>query len=124
MNLIEKISSEDYLPEEIKKFKMSLMLNKCNCYNNLKDYPSTVKLSKEILQENDKTIKAYYYLGNALAYLDEFDEAMTNYNKLYELIEDKKDPGICSLLELINNRKKDKENNMRKKMKAYLAHKD
>ena len=124
MNLIEKINSKDYLPEEIKKFKMSLMLNKCNCFNNLKDYPETVKLSKEIIKENDKTLKAYYYLGTALAYLDEFEEAMNSYNKLYELIEDKKDPGVNNLLELINNRKKEKENNIRKKYKAYLAHKD
>ena len=124
MNLIEKINNKDYKPEEIKKFKMSLNLNKCNCFNNIKDYPSTVKLAKEIIKEDDKAIKAYYYLGTALAHLDEFEEAMTNYNKLYELIPDKKDPGVISLLELINNRKKEKENNIRKKFKAYLAHKD
>ena len=87
------------------------MLNKCNCYNNLKDYPSTVKLGKEIIQDSEKTIKAYYYVGTALAYLDEFEEAMTNYNKLYELIEDKKDPGVTNLLALINNRKKEKNLN-------------
>ena len=109
MNLIEKINNKEYKPEEIKKFKLSLMLNKCNCYNNLKDYPSTVKLGKEIITSDDKTLKAYYYLGIALANLDEFEEAMTNYNKLYELIPDKKDPGVIGLLELINNRKKDKE---------------
>ena len=124
MNLIEKISNKEYKPEEIKKFKLSLNLNKCNCYNNLKDYPSTVKLGKEIIKENDKAIKAYYYLGVALANLDEFEEAMNNYNKLYELIPDKKDPGVISLLDLINSRKKDKENNMRKKYKAYFSHKD
>ena len=124
MNLIEKINNKEYKPEEIKKFKMSLNLNKCNCYNNLKDYPSTVKLGKEIIKEDDKTIKAYYYLGVALACLDEFEEAMNNYNKLYELIPNKKDPGVISLLELINSRKKEKENNIRKKYKAYFAHKD
>lgn len=124
MNLIEKISNKEYKPEEIKKFKLSLNLNKCNCYNNLKDYPSTVKLGKEIIKENDQAIKAYYYLGVALANLDEFEEAMNNYNKLYELIPDKKDPGVISLLDLINSRKKDKENNMRKKYKAYFSHKD
>ena len=124
MNLIEKINNKEYKTEEIKKFKMSLMLNKCNCYNNLKDYPSTVKLGKEIIVIDDKILKAYYYLGTALAYLDEFEEAMTNYNKLYELIPNKKDPGVISLLDLINSRKKDKENNMRKKYKAYFSHKD
>ena len=124
MNLIEKINNKEYKTEEIKKFKMSLMLNKCNCYNNLKDYPSTVKLGKEIIVLDDKTLKAYYYLGTALAHLDEFEEAMTNYNKLYELIPDKKDPGVTGLLDLINNRKKEKENSIRKKFKAYLAHKD
>ena len=120
----KKINNKEYKTEEIKKFKMSLMLNKCNCYNNLKDYPSTVKLGKEIIGLDEKTLKAYYYLGTALAYLDEFEEAMTNYNKLYELIPDKKDPGVIGLLDLINKRKQEKENNMRKKFKAFLSHKD
>ena len=124
MNLIEKINNKEYKPEEIKKFKLSLLLNKCNCFNNLKDYPSTVKLCKEIIKDDDKSLKAYYYIGVALANLDEFEESMTNYNKLYELIPDKKDPGVINLLELINNRKKEKENSIRKKFKAYLAHKD
>ena len=124
MNLIEKINNKDYKPEEVKKFKISLMLNKCNCFNNLKDYPSTVKLGKEIIQNDEKALKIYYYLGTALAYLDEFEEAMTNYNKLYELIPDKKDPGVIGLLDLINKRKQEKENNMRKKFKAFLSHKD
>ena len=124
MNLIEKINNKEYKPDEVKKFKMSFNLNKCNCFNNLKDYPATVKLAKEIIKEDDKTIKAYYYLGVALANLDEFEEAMNSYNKLYELIPDKKDPGVVSLLELINNRKKEKENNIRKKYKAYFAQKE
>ena len=124
LNLIEKITNKDYKTEDIKKFKLSLMLNKCNCYNNLKEYPLTVKLSKEIIEKDDKSLKAYYYLGTSLANLDEFDEALKNYNKLYELIPDKKDPGVVALLNLINSRKKSKEDNMRKKFKAYLAHKD
>ena len=49
---------------------------------------------------------------------------MKNYNKLYELIPDKKDPGVCGLLGLINNRKKSKEDNIRKKFKAYLNSKE
>ena len=121
MNFIEKINNKDYQAEEIKKFKLSLLLNKCNCYNNLKEYPSTVKVGKEIIDKDDKCIKAYYYLGTALAYLDEFDEAMKNYNKLYELMPDKKDPGIIALLDLINKRKKSKEDSIRKKFKAYLS---
>jgi tetratricopeptide (TPR) repeat protein len=124
MNFIEKINNKDYLIEEIKKFKLSLLLNKCNCYNNLKEYPSTVKIGKEIIENDDKCLKAYYYLGTALAYLDEFEEAMKNYNKLYELISDKKDPGIIALLDLINKRKKSKEDNIRKKFKAYLSSKE
>lgn len=124
MNYIEKINSKDYQVEEIKKFKLSLLLNKCNCYNNLKDYPSTIKLGKEIIEIDDKAIKVYYYLGTAHAYLDEFEEAMKNYNKLYELISDKKDPGIIGLLDLINTRKKSKEDNIRKKFKAYLNSKE
>ena len=124
MNLIEKITNKDYKTEEIKKFKLSLMLNKCNCYNNLKEYPLTVKLSKEIIEQDDKSLKAYYYLSTSLAHLDEFDEALKYYNKLYELIPDKKDPGVVSLMNLINDRKKEKENSIRKKFKAYLATKD
>ena len=124
MNFIEKINNKDYLIEEIKKFKLSLLLNKCNCYNNLKEYPSTVKIGKEIIENDDKCLKAYYYLGTALAYLDEFEEAMKNYNKLYELISDKKDPGIIALLDLINKRKKNKDDNIRKKFKLYLSSKE
>ena len=59
-----------------------------------------------------------------MAQLDEFDEALKYYNKLYELIPDKKDPGVVSLMNLINDRKKEKENSIRKKFKAYLATKD
>ena len=124
MNWIEKINNKDYQVDEIKKFKLSLLLNKCNCYNNLKDYPSTVKLSKEIIEKDDKSLKAYYYLGTALACLDDFEEALKNYNKLYELIPDKKDPGVTGLLDLINSRKKTKEDSIRKKFKAYLATKE
>ena len=124
INFIEKINNKDYQVEEIKKFKSSLLLNKCNCYNNLKEYPSTVKIAKEIIKNDDKCIKAYYYIGTALAYLDEFEEAMKNYNKLFELIPDKKDPGIIALLDLINKRKKNKEDNIRKKFKAYLSSKE
>ena len=124
MNFIEKINNKDYQAEEIKKFKLSLSLNKCNCYNNLKEYPSTIKIGKEIIENDNKCIKAYYYLGTAHAYLDDFEEAMKNYNKLYELIPDKKDPGIVALLDLINKRKKIKEDNIRKKFKAYLSSKE
>ena len=124
MNFIEKINNKDYQAEEIKKFKLSLSLNKCNCYNNLKEYPSTIKIGKEIIENDDKCIKAYYQLGTAHAYLDDFEEAMKNYNKLYELIPDKKDPGIVALLDLINKRKKIKEDNIRKKFKAYLSSKE
>lgn len=120
LNFVEKISKE-FNTEEVQKFKLSLMLNKCNCFNNLKEYPSTVKLSKEIIKIEPNSVKAYYYLGNSLAYLDEFDEAMENYNKLYELMPDKKDPGVVALNELINTRKKNKENQARKKFKAFLA---
>ena len=80
-----------------------------------------MKLSKEIIKIEPNSVKAYYYLGNSLAYLDEFDEAMENYNKLYELMPDKKDPGVVALNELINTRKKNKENQARKKFKAFLA---
>ena len=124
LNFVEKINNKDYKPDEIKKFKISLMLNKCNCFNNIKEYPLTIKLSKEIIELDNSSLKAYYYLGTALAYLDEFEEALKNYNKLYELIPDKKDPGVEALLNLINSRKKSKEDNIRKKFKAYLAHKD
>ena len=124
IDFIEKITNKDYKTEEVKKFKLSLMLNKCNCFNNLKEYPSTVKLAKEIIEQDDKLCKVYYYLGTALAYLDEFEDALKNYNKLYELIPDKKDSGLNKLNELIISRKKIKEDSIRKKFKAYLAHKE
>ena len=55
------------------------------------------------------------------ACLDEFEESMKNFNKLCELMSDKKDPGIIALLDLINKRKKSKEDNIRKKFKTYLS---
>ena len=121
MNFIEKINNKDYQIDEIRKFKLSLLLNKCNCYNNLKDYPSTVKLGKKIIEIDNKALKAYYHLGTALANLDEFDEALKHYNKLNELMNDKKDLGLIGLLDLINKRKKNKDDNIKKKYKAYLA---
>ena len=66
INFIEKINIKDYQSEEITKFKLSLLLNKCNCYNNLKEYPSTVKICKEIIEKDGKCIKEYYYLSIAL----------------------------------------------------------
>ncbi len=70
------------------------------------------------------TLKVYYYMGNAYAFLDEFDEAKKSYDKLYELIENKEDPGVKALNELINKRRKEKEDNARRKFRAFLAHKD
>ena len=98
-------------------------MNECNCYNNMKEYDLCIKTGKEIIAKDPKSIKAYYYMGNAYAYLDEFKEATDSYNKLYELIPDKNDPGVVALNELINKRRKTKEDAARRKYKAYFAQK-
>ena len=38
----------------------------------------------------DKTLKEYYNFGVTFAFFDEFNYVKINYNKLYELTEDKK----------------------------------
>ena len=123
IGVIEKINKEN-TTEEITKFKNSLLLNECNCLNNLKEYDLCVKIGKEIIQRDPKLIKGYYYMGNAYAYLDEFKDATECYNKLYELIENKNDPGVVALNDLINKRRKAKEEAARRKYKAYFAKKD
>ena len=83
-----------------------------------------LKKEKKIIEMDKNTLKVYYYMGNAYAYLDEFDDAQKCYDKLYELIDNKEDPGIKNLNNLIQDRKKTKEINARRKLKAYFAHKD
>ena len=123
ISCIQKINKVNLTPE-INKFLISLLLNECNCFNNLKDYSNTVKTGKKIIEMDKNTLKVYYYMGNAYAYLDEFQDAQKCYDKLYELIENKEDPGVKSLNELINKRRKEKEENARRKFRAFLAQKD
>ena len=56
--------------------------------------------------------------------MDEFKDAQKCYDKLYELIENKEDPGVKALNELINKRRKEKEESARRKFRAFLAQKD
>ena len=121
ISVIEKINKENLTPE-INKFLISLLLNECNCFNNLKDYTNTIKTGNRIIEIEKNTLKVYYYMGNAYAYLDEFQDAQKCYDKLYELIENKDDPGVKALNELINKRRKTKEDNARRKFRAFLAH--
>ena len=62
-------------------------------------------------------MKSYYYRGTAYAYLDEFDKANEDYNKLIELMKSSNDPGVISLRQLIDSRKQNKENKEKEKMK-------
>ena len=123
ISCIQKINKVNLTPE-INKFLISLLLNECNCFNNLKDYSNTVKTGKKIIEMDKNTLKVYYYMGNAYAYLDEFQDAQKCYDKLYELIENKEDPGVKALNELITKRRKVKEENARRKFRAFLAQKD
>ena len=102
-NVIETMNKINITPD-INKFFISLLLNECNCSNNLKDYTNTIKIGKKIIELEKNTLKVYYYLGNAYAYLDEFSDAQKCYDKLYELIENKEDPGVKALFELINKK--------------------
>lgn len=123
IGVMDKINNEN-LTEEMTKFKTTLMLNKCNCHNNLKEYSETEKMGNQIIKLDPKSMKAYYYLGNAYAYMDEYKEANDCYEKLVELIPDKKDPGVVALRSLIDSRKKVKDEIARRKFKAYFARKD
>ena len=123
ISVIEKINKVNLTPE-INKFLLSLLLNECNCFNNLKEYSNTIKTGTKIIEMEKNTLKVYYYMGNAYAYLDEFKDAQKCYDKLYELIENKEDPGVKALNELINKRRKEKEESARRKFRAFLAQKD
>ena len=123
INVIEKINNEN-MTEEINKFLITLLLNECNCMNNLKDYSNTVKIGEKIIKMDPKSMKAYYYMGNAYAYMDEYKDATKCYEKLHELIPNKDDPGVIALNELITTRRKVKEENARRKFRAFLAQKD
>ena len=46
INIIEKINKEN-ITEEINKFLITLLLNECNCMNNLKDYSNYSKSRRE-----------------------------------------------------------------------------
>ena len=123
ISVVEKINKVNYTPE-INKFLITLLLNECNCFNNLKDYSNTIKTGTKIIEMEKNTLKAYYYMGNAYAYLDEYNDAQKCYDKLYELIENKEDPGVKALNQLITKRRKEKEENARRKFRAFLAQKD
>ena len=96
ISVIEKINKEN-LTEEINKFLITLLLNECNCMNNLKDYSNTIKVGERIIKLDPNALKVYYYMGNAYAYMDEYKDAQKCYDKLYELIAYKEDPGVVAL---------------------------
>ena len=113
---IEKINEKD-ITEEMKKLKISLLLNICNCNNKIKNYPKTIEIANKVEKIDPSNLKIFYYRGNANAYLDEFEKAYEDYNKLYEKIENKNDPGVIALKNLIDERKKTKESKQKSKLK-------
>lgn len=113
---IIKIYDKD-LTSEMKMTKYSVLLNQCNCYNRLKNYAETVKITNEVINLTKDNMKSYYYRGTAYAYLDEFEKANQDYNKLVELMKSSDDPGVISLKQLIDSRKLNKENKEKGKMK-------
>ena len=123
VGVLEKINKEN-LTEEMQKLLLSLQLNQCNCMNNLRDYPNTVKVGQKIVEKDPNSLKAYYYMGTAYAYLDEYKDAGKCYDKLYELIPNKEDPGVVALNNLITKRRTEKEEKARKRFRAFLAQKD
>jgi len=113
---IEKINEKD-ITEEMKKLKISLLLNICNCNNKIKNYPKTIEIANKVEKIDPSNLKIYYYRGNANAYLDEFEKAYEDYNKLLEKIENKNDPGVIALKNLIDERKKTKESKQKSRLK-------
>lgn len=122
INYMDKISKE-CMNEEMEKFKTSLLLNKCNVFNCIKKYSDTKIIAKKIIENDNKNVKAIYYLTIALLYLDENEECEKNYKLLYELYNDKNDSGLINLRKMIDNRKNEKEDFERKKFKAFLKSK-
>ena len=122
VGVMEKINKENKT-EEMNKFYITLLLNECNCMNNLKDYSNTVKVGQKVVEMDPKSVKAYYYLGNAYAYMDEYKDATKCYDKLYELMPNKDDPGVVALNKLITTRRTVKEENARRKFRAFLSQK-
>ncbi len=113
---IIKINEKD-ITSEMKMLKYSVLLNQCNCNNRLKNYTETIKVATEVINLTKDNMKSYYYRGTAYAYLDEFDKANEDYNKLVELMKSSNDPGVVSLRQLIDSRKQNKENKEKGKMK-------
>ena len=122
-SVLEKINKENF-NEDMKKLLLSLLLNECNCMNNLKDYSNTVKIGQKVVEMDPNSVKAYYYMGNAYAYMDEYKDATKCYDKLYELIPNKEDPGVVALNDLITKRRTVKEEKARKRFRAFLSQKD
>ena len=50
---------------------------------------------------HNKDLKEHYYFGVTLTYLDEYNYAKINYNKLYELTENKNVLLVCIFLYVI-----------------------
>lgn len=116
LTYIDKVNEHE-MNEEIKTIKISLMLNACNCYNRLNEYTETIKMSENVIAVKNDNAKCYYYRGMANAYLDEFDKANEDYNKLIEILKDEKDPGVQALRQLIDTRKSTKESKEKAKYK-------
>ena len=123
VNVMRAMNKEN-ITEDMNKFFISLLLNECNCMNNLKDYSNTIKVGQEIIKMDSKSMKAYYYMGIAYAYLDEYSDAQDCYGQLYALIPNKDDPGVLALKDLIAKRSKIKEENAKRRFRAFLAQKD
>ena len=114
---LDKTSSKE-LTTEAKDLVMSLLLNMSNCYNNLKQFESTLKKTNEALKIKENP-KCYYYSGVANANLDDFEAAEADYVKLTGLIGNE-DPGCKFLRNLIDERRSNKEKKSKSMYKSFF----
>ena len=120
--------------EEVKEKEVYTILKKYKKLTNEKGRSLTLEELKEEFKINDSeklsSTELLKETKDFITYKTAFDKMFTSnlrlvisvakrYNALIYL-----DSSNISLLDLINSRKKDKENNMRKKYKAYFSHKD
>jgi len=95
--------------------KMSLILNICNCQNNLKEYSKTIKKISEALKIKILP-KCYYYRGNAYLYTDAFAAAEDDFKKLKELL-----PGDSTVDQCFSNLEQRKGQSVKKEKTMFKS---
>ena len=92
---------------------VSLYSNLANCFNQLKNWKSTIFYVDEIMKKGRVNAKCYYFRGIAYVHINEIEKAEEDYKELKDMLKGVNDPGLTFLRKLIDD--KIKENNLRQK---------